>query len=94
MKAATLDYTDTVPDDEGRQKVAPVGGWHTVTAMEHPLVGEDKSVHRALAVGSAELRVAVGPQSDAPPSRTLRRLVRGGRPAGTGAGTGPAATTR
>lgn len=34
MKAATLDHTDM--DDEGRQKAAPVGGWHTVTAMEHP----------------------------------------------------------
>ncbi|WP_103529559.1 hypothetical protein [Streptomyces sp. SM12] len=65
VKAAMLDYTHTTPDADGRQKVAPVGGWHTVTALEHPLVREDKSVHLALAVESAELRVAVGPQSDA-----------------------------
>lgn len=65
VKAATLDYTNTAPDADGRQKVAPVGGWHTVTALDHPLVREDKTVHLALAVESAELRVAVGPQSDA-----------------------------
>lgn len=65
VKAATLDYAHTAPDAHGRQKVAPVSGWHTVTALEHPLVREDKTVHLALAVESAELRVAVGPQSDA-----------------------------
>ncbi|AOT57753.1 MULTISPECIES: hypothetical protein [Streptomyces] len=26
VKAATLDYANTVPDVDGRQKVAPVGG--------------------------------------------------------------------
>ncbi|MGP3749987.1 hypothetical protein [Streptomyces sp. IBSNAI001] len=65
VKAATLDYANTARDAAGRQKVAPVGGWHTVTALEHPLVREDKSVHLALAVESTELRIAVGPQSDA-----------------------------
>ncbi|MFF7415705.1 hypothetical protein [Streptomyces lydicus] len=65
VKEATLDYAHMAPDDEGRQQVAPIGGWHTVIAMEHPLVREDKSVHLALSVESAELRVAVGSQSDA-----------------------------
>ncbi|MBK3523925.1 MULTISPECIES: hypothetical protein [Streptomyces] len=36
-----------------------------MTALEQPLVREDKTVHLALAVESVELRVAVGPQSDA-----------------------------
>ncbi|MFG3545786.1 hypothetical protein [Streptomyces clavifer] len=65
VKAATLDYTNTAADAEGRQKIAPAGGWHTVTALEHPLVREDETVHLALAIESAELRIAVGPQSDA-----------------------------
>jgi hypothetical protein len=64
VKAAMLDYANTSPDADGRQKIAPVGGWHTITAMGHPLV-RDKTVHLALAIESAELRVAVGPQSDA-----------------------------
>lgn len=65
VKAATLDYANTAPDADGRRKVAPVGGWHTVVALEHPLVREDKTVHLALAIEASELRVAVGPQSDA-----------------------------
>ncbi|MEU5242381.1 hypothetical protein ACH4UR_37400 [Streptomyces lydicus] len=82
VKAATLDYAHTVADEDGREKVAPLGGWHTVTAMGHPLVREDKAVHLVLAVESAELRFAVGPQSDARlhdlfagPSATVVRLA-------------------
>ncbi|AOT57754.1 MULTISPECIES: ATP-binding protein [Streptomyces] len=35
-----------------------------MTALAHPLVREGKTVHLTLAVESAELRIAVGPQSD------------------------------
>ena len=65
VKTATLDYVNVTPDADGRQKIAPLGGWHTFTALGHPLVRKDKTVHMALAVVDAELRIAVGPQSDA-----------------------------
>ncbi|MFJ9041059.1 hypothetical protein ACIRF8_31355 [Streptomyces sp. NPDC102406] len=65
VKAATLDYTNTVTDADGRQGTAPVGGWHTVTAGGHAMVDDDKSVHLVLAIEAAELRIAVGPHSDA-----------------------------
>ncbi|MGW2109396.1 hypothetical protein [Streptomyces sp. NPDC001948] len=65
MKAATLDYSNTALDEDGRQKVAPVGGWHTAIVMGHSLVREDTSVLLVLAIESAEVCVAVGPQSDA-----------------------------
>ncbi len=64
VKAATLDYSHTKTGTEGRMLVAANGSWHTVAAMEHPLVREDKTVHLVLAVEAAELRIAVGPQSD------------------------------
>ncbi|WP_329103221.1 hypothetical protein [Streptomyces sp. NBC_01439] len=65
VNAATVDYVTMAPAADGRQMAAPVGGWHTVTALEHPLVLVDRGVHLALAVEAAELRVAVGPHSDA-----------------------------
>ncbi|MFF9899128.1 hypothetical protein [Streptomyces longispororuber] len=63
VEAAALDYANTAPDADGRPKTAPVGDWHTVTAMGHPLVQRGRKVHLALAVEAAKLRVAVGPQS-------------------------------
>ncbi|MEU5014325.1 hypothetical protein AB0G35_29365 [Streptomyces sp. NPDC021749] len=62
---ATLDYSAGHVDEDGRVRWPVKGAWSRISTGTHGAMRENKALHLLVFLEPPELRVAVGPQSDA-----------------------------
>ncbi|MGW4490408.1 hypothetical protein [Streptomyces sp. NPDC004376] len=65
VKAALVDYDHPTTDADGRVRLAPRGGWHSVAVGTHSVVQSDPAVHLALGIENAQLHIGVAAHTDA-----------------------------
>ncbi|BDM69926.1 hypothetical protein HEK616_34130 [Streptomyces nigrescens] len=62
---ATLDCSAGHVDEDGRVRWPVKGAWNGISTGTHGAMRENKAIHMLVSLEPPELRVAVGPQSDA-----------------------------
>lgn len=65
VKAALIDYDHPATDSDGRVRLAPRGGWHSVAVGTHSVVQSDPAVHLALGIENTQLNIGVAAHTDA-----------------------------